>query len=227
MAACSLDERRRLDRGQAAGVRVPEHLALQQLRVCGDLRLGVEAAACVIQVDVIVRVQPPVLRRAQVIEHPELVIGNYRLRLELTWHISIMAGRRSAVLDDRDRLAASRPERLRSVGTSPVRFRFGCGSHPTMDRTSHRNRSLETQTLSRLSSQQRPRWGARYESTGFAHSGEDRGPISRNIRRCSGRRSAMADRTARGGRRRRVPGWKALPAITGFGHFYASEFFSV
>jgi hypothetical protein len=75
-------------------VRIAEHRSLQQRGVRCDLRLGIEAGACVIQVDVIVRVQPPVLRRAQVIEPRGFVMGDCGLRLEFTGHTSIIARRR-------------------------------------------------------------------------------------------------------------------------------------
>ena len=75
---------------------MPKTRRVQQLGVRAHLRLGVEAAAGVVEVDVLVRVQPPVIRRAQVIEHRGFVMGDGGLRPELTGHISIIAGRQSS-----------------------------------------------------------------------------------------------------------------------------------
>ena len=67
-AARAFDELSRPRRGRTRRMRIAERLRVQQLRVPTHLRRGVQTGAGVIQIDLRVLVQPPVLGRAQRVE---------------------------------------------------------------------------------------------------------------------------------------------------------------
>ncbi len=74
-----LDERRGRNRAQAARMRVAEHAAGQQVGVLADLRLGVQTAAGVVEIDMPVAIEPAVVAFAQLVDR----VGRCVLRISL------------------------------------------------------------------------------------------------------------------------------------------------
>ena len=91
-----LDEAGHPRRGQAGGVRVAEDVAVEEAGVRADLRLGVKAAAGVIEIDMPLLVEAPVLRRPQLVEDAGVgVVGKLAQELGVgvrTAHLFIMDG---------------------------------------------------------------------------------------------------------------------------------------
>lgn len=69
------DQLRRVRRTRIRGVRIAEHVLAEQLRVLPDLRVGVEAATCVVEIRLPLRFQAAVPRHAQLIESARGGIG--------------------------------------------------------------------------------------------------------------------------------------------------------
>ena len=73
--ARSVEQRGCRRRGRVDGVWVAEHRRPEQLEVVGELRLGVEAATGVVEVDLPLGVQASVLRRPEPVETGGVELG--------------------------------------------------------------------------------------------------------------------------------------------------------
>ena len=66
--ARALDAPRRLGRTRAGRVRVAEHVRVEHFGMLAHLRCGVQSATCVVQVSMLLRVEPAVLRATQFVQ---------------------------------------------------------------------------------------------------------------------------------------------------------------